>query len=60
MAVPKRKASKARQAKRRAHWKLAVPTLVNCPQCHSFKMPHKVCKECGFYDGKEVVKVEAK
>ena len=32
MAVPKRKTSKARRDKRRANWKLTVPTLVECTQ----------------------------
>ena len=58
MAVPKGKVSKARRNKRRANWKLSVPNMVKCPQCGEFKMPHKVCKFCGYYKGKEVIKVE--
>ena len=50
MAVPKGKVSKARRNKRRANWKLSVPNMVE------FKMPHKVCKSCGYYNGKEVIK----
>jgi large subunit ribosomal protein L32 len=56
MANPKRKWSKARTGKRRSQWKLSKPNLVSCPQCHTLRMSHIVCKECGFYDGKEVVK----
>ena len=56
MAVPKRKTSKARRDQRRANWKLTAPGYVACPQCHEPKMPHHVCPECGYYDGKEVVK----
>ena len=56
MAVPKRKMSKARRDSRRANWKLAAPGLVECPQCHELKRPYHVCTECGYYDGKEVVK----
>ena len=56
MAVPQRKMSKARRDSRRANWKLAAPGLVECPQCHELKRPHHVCTECGYYDGKEVVK----
>ncbi len=56
MAVPKNKVSKARRDKRRANWKLEVPGMVECPQCHEMKLSHRVCKNCGFYDGKEVVK----
>lgn len=58
MAVPKRKMSKARRDKRRANWKLTVPGLVECPQCHNLKMPHRVCPECGFYKGEAVVTAE--
>lgn len=55
MAVPKRKMSKARRDRRRANWKLEAPGYVACPQCHEPKMPHHVCTECGYYDGKEVI-----
>ncbi|MBN2852501.1 MAG: 50S ribosomal protein L32 [Clostridia bacterium] len=55
MAVPKRKSSKARGRKRRTHYKLETPNLVRCPQCHTLKAQHQVCKECGTYKGKEVV-----
>lgn len=57
MAVPKRKVSKARKNKRRSNvWKLLPLNLVKCPQCKEFKLPHRVCKNCGYYNGKEVVK----
>lgn len=49
MANPKRKWSNARTGKRRAHWKLSAPNLIECPHCHSLKMLHRVCKECGRY-----------
>lgn len=55
MAVPKRRMSHARQAKRRANWKLTAPNLVKCPQCHQPKMSHRVCPNCGYYDGRAVV-----
>ena len=55
MAVPKRKMSKARRDRRRANWKLSVPGMVECPQCQEMKMPHRVCPECGYYNGKQVI-----
>ena len=58
MAVPKNKVSKARRDIRRANWKLTAPNLVECPQCHELKLPHRVCPSCGQYKGKEVIKVE--
>jgi len=58
MAVPKRKVSKARRDKRRANWKLVLPGMVKCPKCQEYKMPHRVCKNCGTYNDKEVLKAE--
>lgn len=58
MANPRSRWSKARTGAKRAHWKLALPNIVKCPQCHSYKLPHRVCEECGYYKGKEVVKIE--
>ncbi len=60
MAVPKRKTSKSRRNKRRAHHKLSLPTLVECPQCHEPKVPHRICPNCGYYNKMEVIKVEKK
>ncbi len=58
MSKPKRKWSKARTASSKANWKLTAPNLSACPRCHELKMPHRVCKGCGHYDGKEIVAVE--
>ena len=60
MAVPKRKVPRARRDKRRSNvWKLPAPALSKCTQCGELKMPHRVCPICGYYKGREVVKVEA-
>ena len=59
MAVPKRKTSKARRNQRRASsYRLNKVTIQECPNCHEPKLPHRVCKACGYYDGKEIIKVE--
>ena len=56
MAVPNRKTSKARRDKRRSpNMKKSLPGLSICPQCHEPKLPHRVCPNCNYYDGKEVV-----
>lgn len=60
MANPKQKFGKSRTRKRRANWKAESPSLVACPKCKAMKMPHSVCGECGYYDGREVVKVAEK
>lgn len=59
MAVPKRKTSKARRDKRRSNvWKISAPALVKCSRCGKYKRPHRVCASCGYYNGREVIKVE--
>lgn len=59
MAVPKSKVSRQRRDKRRSsHWKLEEPALVKCPSCGAYKMPHRVCKACGKYNGRTVLNVE--
>ena len=58
MAVPKGKVSKARRNSRRANWKLNPPTLVECPQCHQMKLDHRVCKNCGYYNGRLVLNMD--
>ena len=57
MAVPKGKVSKARRNSRRANWKLELPGIVECPQCHEKKLSHRVCENCGYYNGRQVLKV---
>lgn len=58
MAVPKRRTSKAVSRSRKANWKLSMPGMSQCPQCHEYKLAHRVCKNCGYYNGKAVVQVE--
>jgi large subunit ribosomal protein L32 len=55
MAVPKKKQSHSRTAKRRAQHKIGTPAVNACPKCHSPRRPHRVCPMCGSYAGKEVV-----
>lgn len=58
MAVPKHKTSKQRANKRFANWKIASPTICECPHCHEMKLTHRVCKVCGYYD--DVKKIDVK
>ena len=60
MAVPKRRVSKARRDKRRSSvWKLNAPELVKFPKCGEYKRPHRLCANCGYYNGRQVVETEA-
>ncbi|MDY6392565.1 MAG: 50S ribosomal protein L32 [Bacilli bacterium] len=57
MAVPQRRISKTRKRLRRSHFKLEVTGLVACPHCGAMIRSHRVCPKCGYYGGKEVVRV---
>ena len=51
MAVPKGKVSRQRRDKRRSsHWKLTAPA----------HQPHRMCPECGTYNGRQVKVIESK
>ncbi|OGH47496.1 MAG: 50S ribosomal protein L32 [Candidatus Levybacteria bacterium RIFCSPLOWO2_01_FULL_39_10] len=52
---PKRRHSRARRGKRRASIKLFIPNAILCPNCASMILPHSICKNCGYYRGKEYV-----
>jgi large subunit ribosomal protein L32 len=56
MPNPKRKHTPHRRDSRRsANSKLANPSLSKCSNCGAVKQPHKVCPECGFYNGKLII-----
>ena len=57
MGVPKRRVSHARQGDRRAHQALALPQLEECPHCHEQKQAHHACPNCGWYGGREAVRI---
>ena len=56
---PKRKHSKGRRDRRRAHDALAAVNLAACSNCGKMVPAHRVCPECGFYNGKQVVEKKA-
>jgi large subunit ribosomal protein L32 len=55
MPNPKRRHSKARRDKRRAHDALTAVSLSECPNCRERKLPHRICPHCGHYKGREVI-----
>jgi large subunit ribosomal protein L32 len=55
MAVPKKKMSRSRTRQRKAAWKVSRPSAVACERCGKPKLPHRACRECGTYGGREVI-----
>jgi large subunit ribosomal protein L32 len=58
MALPKRRHSITRGRRRRTHWKVRLSQLIICPQCKQKTLPHRACPFCGYYKGREVIKIE--
>ena len=54
---PKNRSSRARRDSRRANWKMNAVNLVKCSHCGALMLPHHVCRQCGYYNKKEIVKV---
>ncbi len=53
--LPKRKISKGRRNRRRAHDALGAPRLVECNNCHDMMLPYRVCPHCGQYKGRQIL-----
>ena len=59
MPVPKRRMSRSNTRARRSQWKTSRPSLVACsnPACRKPRLPHNLCKACGWYGNRAVVEV---
>lgn len=56
--LPKRKLSKGRRDRRRAHDFLTAKNLTQCENCGEMRLPHHVCPNCGHYQGREVIEIK--
>ena len=57
---PKKRHSRARQGKRRAHIRLKPQKGILCPNCSHVINPHIVCRNCGYYNGKQALVLKPK
>ncbi|MDP3993617.1 MAG: 50S ribosomal protein L32 [bacterium] len=58
MGVPKKRKTQGSTGQRRSHHFLTKIQLARCKNCAAPVMPHEVCQVCGFYRGKQVIKIE--
>ena len=59
MAVPKKRTSRRRKGMRRAHDGLKYKIAVSiCDNCGAVKLSHHVCESCGYYRGRQIIKVD--
>jgi large subunit ribosomal protein L32 len=57
MGVPNKRSTKSARNQRRMHIFIKKPIFATCPKCGKPVLPHTVCKNCGYYKGKEVINV---
>lgn len=57
MGTLKQRHNKGRTRRRRSHNALGAVKLTKCSKCSTPILPHHMCKVCGNYDGREVVKI---
>ncbi len=57
--LPKRKVSKSRRNRRRAHDFLTLNHLLMCESCGEYHIAHRVCAKCGSYRGETVMAVKS-
>ena len=58
MAVPKRRTSHSKQGMRRSHHAVKAIQVQYCKQCNEPVLAHRVCPNCGFFQGRTVVTAE--
>ena len=59
MAVPKRRTSRSKQGMRRSHHHKKPFQVQYCNRCNEPVLPHRVCPNCGYYQNREIVAMEA-
>ncbi|HTL39269.1 MAG TPA: 50S ribosomal protein L32 [Methylomirabilota bacterium] len=58
MAVPKKHKTRSGRNQRRSHDHLKASSLSVCKNCNFPVRPHEVCQNCGFYKGRQVIKMK--
>lgn len=60
MPNPKRRHSNSRTRKRRTHDIMRAMGTRPCQQCGNQGAPHRVCPQCGYYNGRPVLQIKIK
>ncbi len=60
MALPKQRHTRHRRDRARKQYDVQLVNTQECPKCKAPVLSHRVCPACGFYKGREVVKMAPK
>ena len=51
--------NRSQTKQRRSHHALKAPALSVCTNCNAQHLPHHMCLSCGYYNGRQVMDLEA-
>jgi large subunit ribosomal protein L32 len=60
MAVPRHSHTRSKTGKHRMHLFIEPVLLQSCKKCGKPVLPHTICKNCGFYKGRQVINLFSK
>lgn len=60
MALPGHRHTKSKKGRRRSHLALKKRSFFVCSNCQQSVLGHRVCQNCGFYKGRQIIDVLAK
>ncbi|MBM3925716.1 MAG: 50S ribosomal protein L32 [SAR202 cluster bacterium] len=55
--LPTKKLTRAFSRRKFTAYRLEAQHVSICSQCHGSKRPHRVCMHCGYYKGRQILKV---
>lgn len=58
MANPKKRMTSTRSGNRRSHLAIKDQKLSKCAKCNASVLSHHVCKNCGSYNGEQVLSIK--
>lgn len=57
MGLPGHRRTSSHKRRRAAHFALQTASFGVCPKCKNPVLPHTACKNCGYYKGREIIKM---
>lgn len=55
MTTSRRHSNSRRDSRRKNNKRIIVPQLVVCSNCGAMILPHRVCRNCGYYNERMVI-----
>ncbi|MCH7493068.1 50S ribosomal protein L32 [Patescibacteria group bacterium] len=60
MSTQAKKRTSQQKHERASHFALSPKQFSECPKCKKPVIPHRVCQFCGYYRGRDVLKLDTK